>query len=127
MARLSDIDPTLSKHLEALECVSYESKPWVSGPPLSKRRVAIISTAGLIKRGDRPFGLGDASYRLIAGDLDMNQVVMSHISTNFDRSGFQQDANVVLPIGRLRELAAAGKIARSRTTTIRLWVRRTHT
>jgi D-proline reductase (dithiol) PrdB len=54
--------------------------------------------------------LGDASYRLIPGDLDMNQVVMSHISTNFDRSGFQQDANVVLPIERLRELAAAGKI-----------------
>ena len=77
---------------------------------LDKRRVAIISTAGLIKRGDRPFGLGDASYRLIPGDLDMNQVVMSHISTNFDRSGFQQHANVGLPIGRLRELAAAGKI-----------------
>jgi D-proline reductase (dithiol) PrdB len=53
--------------------------------------------------------LGDASYRLIPGDLDMNQVVMSHISTNFDRSGFQQDANVVLPIERLRELAAAAK------------------
>ena len=35
---------------------------------------------------------------------------MSHISTNFDRSGFQQDINVALPIDRLRELAAEGVI-----------------
>jgi D-proline reductase (dithiol) PrdB len=30
---------------------------------------------------------------------------MSHISTNFDRTGFQQDWNVVFPLDRLRELA----------------------
>jgi D-proline reductase (dithiol) PrdB len=30
---------------------------------------------------------------------------MSHISTNFDRTGFQEDVNVVLPLDRLRELA----------------------
>ena len=35
---------------------------------------------------------------------------MSHISTNFDRTGFQQDHNVVLPIDRLNELAADGTI-----------------
>ena len=35
---------------------------------------------------------------------------MSHISVNFDRSGFQQDWNVVFPIDRLRELAEDGVI-----------------
>ena len=35
---------------------------------------------------------------------------MSHISTNFDRTGFQQDINVVFPVDRLRELAARGTI-----------------
>jgi len=30
---------------------------------------------------------------------------MSHISTNFDRTGFQQDWNVVFPLDRLHELA----------------------
>ena len=110
MARLSDLDPTLRKHLEALECKSYDTQPWVRPKPLAEQRVAIISTAGLIKRGDRPFGVQDTSYRLIPGDLDSKDLVMSHISTNFDRSGFQQDTNVVLPVQRLRELAAAGKI-----------------
>ena len=35
---------------------------------------------------------------------------MSHISTNFDRTGFQQDWNVVFPLDRLRALAEAGDI-----------------
>jgi D-proline reductase (dithiol) PrdB len=35
---------------------------------------------------------------------------MTHISTNFDRTGFQQDWNVVFPLDRLRELAATGVI-----------------
>ena len=35
---------------------------------------------------------------------------MSHLSSNFDRTGFQQDANVVFPIDRLKELATDGVI-----------------
>lgn len=35
---------------------------------------------------------------------------MSHVSLGFDRSGFQQDWNVVFPIDRLRELAKEGTI-----------------
>jgi D-proline reductase (dithiol) PrdB len=35
---------------------------------------------------------------------------MSHVSTNFDRTGFQQDLNVILPIDRLREMAGRGEI-----------------
>jgi D-proline reductase (dithiol) PrdB len=30
---------------------------------------------------------------------------MTHISTNFDQTGFQQDWNTVFPIDRLQELA----------------------
>jgi D-proline reductase (dithiol) PrdB len=35
---------------------------------------------------------------------------MSHISANFDRTGFQQDWNVVFPLDRLRELVRAGVV-----------------
>lgn len=35
---------------------------------------------------------------------------MSHLSTNFDRTGFQQDWNVVFPLDRLQELAQQGVI-----------------
>ena len=37
-------------------------------------------------------------------------LLCSHISINFDRTGFQEDWNVVFPLDRLRELAAEGVI-----------------
>jgi len=70
----------------------------------------MISTAGLHRRGDRPFTLGSDDYRLIPGDAKANDLVMSHISTNFDRTGFQMDLNVIFPIDRLREMAGRGEI-----------------
>ena len=39
---------------------------------------------------------GALDYRLIAGDEDPASLVMSHVSTNFDRSALQQDLNVFL-------------------------------
>ena len=36
---------------------------------------------------------------------------MSHISTNYDRSGFQKDWNVVFPLDRLNELAQQGVVS----------------
>ncbi len=110
MARLTDLPESLAHHLAELQCAAYEYTPWVAGPPLSERRVAIISTAGLQRRGDRPFALGENDYRILDGDLPASEIVMSHVSTNFDRTGFQQDINVVFPIDRLRELAARGDI-----------------
>ena len=38
--------------------------------------VAIISTAGLHKRGDRPFRPGDGSYRVIPAETAANELVM---------------------------------------------------
>jgi len=42
--------------------------------------------------------------------VSAGELVMSHVSVNFDRTGFQQDINVVFPIDRLKELAAEGVI-----------------
>ena len=36
---------------------------------------------------------------------------MTHVAADFDRSGFQQDWNVVFPIDRIREMAQAGVIS----------------
>lgn len=88
----------------------FDKRPWVKGPVLKQRRVAIISTAGLHRRGDRPFGAGAMDYRVIPGDVKANDLVMSHMSVNFDRSGFQEDWNVAFPLDRLRELAREGVI-----------------
>jgi D-proline reductase (dithiol) PrdB len=73
-------------------------------------RVALITTAGLHFRDESPFRFADASFRPIPGDRNAQDLVMSHSSVNFDRSGFTEDVNLVFPIDRLRELAEAGTI-----------------
>ncbi|MFM9939568.1 MAG: glycine/sarcosine/betaine reductase selenoprotein B family protein [Hyphomicrobiaceae bacterium] len=110
MARLEDFDDINRAHLEHMEMPRFATTPWTKTKPPSQLRVALISTAGLQRRGDRPFGRGSGDYRLLPGDLAASDLVMSHISTNFDRTGFQEDHNVVYPIDRLRELADAGVI-----------------
>lgn len=112
MVRWADLPDYEQGHMVHLakDCVTLEPAPWVTGPPLAQRRVAIVTTAGLQRRGDRPFTEGAGDFRIIPGDLDAADLVMSHISVNFDRSGFQEDLNIVFPIDRLRELAADGVI-----------------
>jgi len=110
MVRLADLSDSEREHmLEKIPVMpSFGISPWVTGGPLSKRRVALITTAGIHRRGDRPFGHGDArnDYRLIPNDIKASDLVMSQLSVNYDRTGFQQDINVVFPIDRLKDLAA---------------------
>jgi D-proline reductase (dithiol) PrdB len=111
MARLEQLPEPQRSHIAKTKLPSFDTRPWVSGPPLTQRRVAIISTAGLHRRDDRPFSFepGD-HYRIIPGDIAANDLIMSHVSTNFDRSGFQQDWNIAFPLDRLRELVDEGVI-----------------
>lgn len=83
---------------------------WVDAPPLAEATVALVSTAGMHRRSDERFTLGAIDYRIIPGDVDFSDVVLSHISANFDRSAFQQDPNIMLPVDRLREMADRGEI-----------------
>ena len=110
MARLDRMSPRLQAHFLNMPCPAFDTTPWVAGPPLAQRRVALISTAGLHRRDDRPFSPGSLEFRTIPADTPPDELVMSHVSTNFDRTGFQQDWNVVFPLDRLCELAAAGVI-----------------
>jgi D-proline reductase (dithiol) PrdB len=114
MARLEDLPDWEREHLLHLrdEAPRFDSTPWTDGPALRARRVALISTAGLHRRGDRPFtgGAGATEYRVIPAQAHAGDLVMSHISVNFDRSGFRQDLNVVFPLDRIHELAADGAI-----------------
>ena len=54
--------------LLAMECPTFDTQPWVAGPALSQRRVALISTAGLHRREDRPFAVTSGNARAVAGD-----------------------------------------------------------
>lgn len=110
MACLEDFPEAFRKRLWDMPYSSLPDTPLRGGPPLAKRRVAIVTTAAMHRRGDRPFELGEAEYRIIPGETPAGELVLSHASATFDRAGLQQDWNVVFPLDRLRELAAAGEI-----------------
>jgi D-proline reductase (dithiol) PrdB len=81
----------------------------VTGPALPWRRVAIVSSAGLVVRGENPFRGRDPDYRVIPAEIKPDELLISHISINFDRTGFQEDWNVVFPLDRLREAGRRGR------------------
>ena len=88
----------------------FESTPFLAGPKLAHRKVAIVSSAALVQRGKPPFPFGSTEVRFLPASLSPSDLLMSHVSINFDRSGFQRDINVAYPLERLRALAADGMI-----------------
>ncbi len=110
MARLTDLPPATSARLTELDCPDFPTVPWTDGPPLNERRVAIVSTAGLYLRGETPFQGGDSDFRRLPHGASHDDLLMSHVSINYDRTGWQRDPDVVLPRAGLDRLAAAGLI-----------------
>ena len=121
MARLEDIPEPTRTAVANIPWPAFETTPFVSGPPLSKRRVAIVSSAALIQRGDAPFPVGSGECRPLQRSWDSNDILVSHVSINFDRAGYQRDINVVYPIERLKHLAIDGLIGSVANTPTRSW------
>jgi D-proline reductase (dithiol) PrdB len=68
----------------------------------------------LIRKSDKPFDLanpaGDPTYRVIPSATQAAELTLSIVSTNWDRSGFAMDVNVLFPMDRLKELADEGVV-----------------
>ena len=111
MVRLDSVSKEERELLLRMPVPEFGTDPWVTGPPVKERRIALVTTAGLHLRTDRPFTRDqDDCYRVIPGSVGPNDLVMSHIAASFDRSGFQRDWNVVFPLDRMRELEQEGVI-----------------
>lgn len=67
MTRLEDIPQPTRDAAIADACPGFETRPFVVGSPLARRRVAIVSSAALIRRGDKPFPFGSAERRFSPG------------------------------------------------------------
>jgi len=95
--------------------------PWTPlSQPLSQCTVALVSSAGLSLKTDRPFDQagerenpwwGDPSYRVLPWNTTGADVVLYHMHINPDL--VEQDLNTLLPLQRLKELEAGGVIGSS--------------
>jgi D-proline reductase (dithiol) PrdB len=115
MPRIEDLDPESQEFLTNYKCRPGVDSPWTPlAKPLNECKVALITSSGLIRKSDRPFDLGnpdgDPSFRVIPSNTEPSELTLSIVSTNWDRSGFAMDVNVLFPMDRLRELADEGVI-----------------
>lgn len=116
MARIEDIPEPTRTAVRDLPITAVVAPAFVAGPPLAQRRVAIVSSAALYRRGEAPFLPGSGEFRSLPAGLPKGDLLMSHVSIGFDRSGWQRDPNVVYPVDRLRELADEGVIGDTAAT-----------
>ena len=111
MVRLSDLPEYEREHLLAKNMPPLGPPAWVNhSKSIAQLRIALITTAGLHFRDDPAFKFSDATYRPIGNNENANDLIMSHSSVNFDRSGFAEDVNLVYPIDRFKELETKGVI-----------------
>ena len=111
MPRLDQLPQVLRTTMLTFPAQVNHTTPFVPlKRPLSRCRVAIVTTAGLHQRGDRPFGPGDQTYRVIPSNTPAAEILQSQTSIGFDRAPIMRDINISFPIDRLRELAERGEI-----------------
>ena len=106
MARMEDIPQPTRDAVAGLPIAVPDTVPWVKPQSLVGSRIAILTSAALHHRSQMPFPAGTAEFRELPATLAPADMLMTHISINFDRIGFQRDINVAYPIDRLHELAA---------------------
>lgn len=112
MPRLDRLSDVLRNTLLTVPVQVNDTAPYTPlARPLSACRLAVVSSAGIHLRDDRPFAAGgDPSYRVIPATSRQGDILQSHASISFDRTPAQRDINVILPLDRLRELVARGEL-----------------
>ena len=115
MPRLSVLSEVQRQMLQFFPCREDDGAPWSPlSKPLSEATAAIVTTAGLHLRDDKPFNRdhpgGESTYRVIPSDSEAADIVQSHFSIGFDRTAIYRDINITFPMDRVRELAERGVI-----------------
>jgi len=95
--------------------------PWTPlSRPLSECTVALLSSAGIALKTDLPFDQegerqnpwwGDPSYRVLPKSATKEDVRLYHM--HIDPSYAEQDLDCLLPLQRLQEMEASGRIGRT--------------
>ena len=71
-------------------------------------RIALVSTSGAYVEGMQSFSDNDLSFRLVPADTDTKKI--HFVPGHFDTSKGAEDANIMLPLDRLRDLVARGEV-----------------
>ena len=114
------VSPLIKRYYSLAQVRTEYPIPWTPlRNPLAQSRFALVTSGGLYhKNVEPPFDLqgeslnptwGDPSFRTLPSALSQPDLGASHHHIN--TSGVLQDINILLPLDRFKELAAAGQIA----------------
>jgi len=80
--------------------------------PLKDCRFSLITTGGIHLPDQPPFDMenpdGDASYRIIPGEVDTSEIVITH--KYYNHTDADRDVNIIFPLDRFRKLKERGVI-----------------
>ena len=111
MPRLEDLSEVARKGHLNFPAFDHDGTPWTPfTKTLGTSRLALVTTAAIHSRGDRPFTPGDQTFRTIPASTPSKDLIQSHMSIGFDRTPFMEDPNISFPADRLRELVTDGTI-----------------
>ena len=116
IARLITAFPSLGKRLvDAYHPWESEDIPWAAvTTPLAEATVAVVTTAGVHHRDQKPFDMkdpnGDPTFRVIDSSKPLSSLMITH--DYYDHSDADRDINIVFPLERLREMVSEGTIGR---------------
>ncbi len=92
--------------------------------PLAQSRLGLVVTACMTMPGDPPFHAedpdNDPSIRIVPSDTDPGSLVNTFPGQAFDHAGLAADANVLIPLDRLRELVDASELGGIAPRTVSL-------
>ena len=108
MVRIVEMPAIGRGFIEELKEFEVGRTGWSEPVPAKERRISIVSSAAVSRRGDKPFSWLARNHRVI-GKHDRD-LVMTHVAVEYDRTAWQQDLNAIIPLDRLEEMAEAGEI-----------------
>jgi D-proline reductase (dithiol) PrdB len=115
MATMQELPPDVRNFVRAYQWHRIDPVPWADmRVPLARARVGLVVTACMTNPGDPPFNAeqpdNDPSIRIVDVSADPASLVNTFPGQAFDHAGLEADANLLVPLDRLREMAAAGEI-----------------
>ena len=108
MVRLTEMPAVGRGFISNLTIPPIQGTPWTPPMPSGDRRVSIVSSAAVSKRGDKVFSWLARDCRAI--HKNERDLVMTHVAVEYDRTAWQQDLNAIIPLDRLEEMASDGEI-----------------
>ena len=125
MATMAELPPEVRDFVRVYQWHRIDPVPWADARvPLDRARLGLVATACMTNPGDPPFNAeqpdNDPSIRVVDVDADPACLVNTFAGQAFDHSGLEADANLLVPLDRLREMAGAGEIGALSPRTVSL-------